>query len=44
MPDMKVILELIAKSDKFQAGVRQGEQALHPPAGQTAADFAASPG
>jgi hypothetical protein len=28
MPDMKVFLELIAKSDKFQQGMQQGERAL----------------
>jgi hypothetical protein len=28
MPDMKVFLELIAKSDKFQQGFQQGERAL----------------
>ena len=28
MPDMKVFLELIAKSEKFQQGFQQGEKAL----------------
>jgi hypothetical protein len=28
MPDMKVLLELIAKSEKFQQGFQQGERAL----------------
>ena len=28
MPDMKVFLELIAKSEKFQQGIQQGERSL----------------